>query len=533
MATGRRAISTDNTTAAAYCIACVVLLLACTLVPQAVFAQAPPPGVFSEIQTAVVPRPSAALEPATMRSRVVQVDTQKITAARRGREILKLNLFDDEVVEVQINQVRPTRSGYFISGAPKGVEWGEVRLVVNGPVMVGTVITPEGEYSIRSAGSGRHVIRQIDPSAEPFECEVETTPIAGPAPQPSDLPAISSIDPKPTGAFSSLPAQAEEMPTEDGSEIRVLIVYTSALQAEQGGAAGMQALIDLMIQSANQAFEESGINPRLVLAHAAMVDYVAQGAATDLGRLVRRDDGYMDDVHGLRNEHAADLVHLLTNWGAGFSGVSWPFSSETLVYENSAAFAVTADSRDLTFTHETGHNFGLMHDRYSFGSTYPNTIYPYAFGYVNKRAFEADAPETARWQTIMAYDDRCSDAGFYCPQLLRFSNPDQTYRGDPLGVPASSLSTGPDGPADARTTINNTARWVGSFRSEACMAFSVQLETPFAPVDGGEVILKVDAAPGCLWEATSQADFLTISSGARHAGTAFVNVEVKGITRNS
>ena len=107
MATGRRTLSTDNTTAAAHGIAWVVLLLACALVPQAVFAQAPPPGVFSEIQTAVVPRTAPALEPATMRSRVVQVDTQKITAARRAREILKLNLFDDAVVEVQIKRVRP------------------------------------------------------------------------------------------------------------------------------------------------------------------------------------------------------------------------------------------------------------------------------------------------------------------------------------------------------------------------------------------------------------------------------------------
>ena len=125
-----------------------------------------------------------------MRSRVVQVDTQKITAARRGREILKLNLFDDAVVEVAIKRVRPTRSGYFFSGNPLDKEWGEVRLVVNGSVMVGTVVTPEGKFTIRSGGSGRHVIRKIDPTAERFECELEAAPIAGSVPQPSDVPAI-------------------------------------------------------------------------------------------------------------------------------------------------------------------------------------------------------------------------------------------------------------------------------------------------------------------------------------------------------
>ena len=109
----------------------------CAVLPHATHAQEPPPGVFSEAQTAVIPHTSATMELATVRSRVAQVDTQKITAARRGRDTLKLNLFDDEVVEVRIKRVRPTRTGYFISGTPSGAEWGEVRLVVNGPVMWG------------------------------------------------------------------------------------------------------------------------------------------------------------------------------------------------------------------------------------------------------------------------------------------------------------------------------------------------------------------------------------------------------------
>ena len=457
-----------------------------------------------------------------MRSRVVQVDTQKITAARRGREALKLNLFEDEVVEVEINRVRPTRSGYFISGNPKGMEWGEVRLIVNGPVMVGTVEAPEGKFTIRSGGSGRHVIREIDPSRERFECEVEDAGQYG----PSALPAVSSLDTPSAGAISPTAMQADDIPTEDGSEIRLLVVYTPALQAAQGGPAGMRALIDLFVQSANQAFEDSGINPRIVLAHSAVTDYVAVDARTDLGRLQQPDDGYLDEVHALRNEHAADLVHLLTNVARVAEGIASPLASEDLMHEDYAAFAVTANGQEQTFVHEIGHNFGLMHDRFSFGSTYPQTIFPYAFGYVNKSAFEADAPDTARWRTIMSVQNRCRDAGLRCTRLLRFSNPGQEYMNDPLGVPADSTVTGPDGPSDARTTVNNTARWVGSFRSRACTDFEVRLETPVAPLDGGEVILGVDAAPGCLWEVSSQSDFLTVSSEVISAGSAFVTVQV-------
>lgn len=496
-------------------------LIACALLPLAAVAQAPPAGVFAEVQTLVVPRPSAALEPATVRSRVVQVNTQKITAARRGREILKLNLFDDAVVDIQIKRVRPTRSGYFISGTPKGMEWGEVRLVVNGPVMVGTVGTSEGKFTIRSEGRGRHVIREIDPSKEPFECEV-LTPAQSDIPRSPPERAISSIDLMlPQAASPAI--QASDMPTEDGSEVRVLIVYTPALQAEQGGATGMKALIDLFVQSANQAFEDSGISPRLVLAHSAMVDYVAEDPGTDLFRLQNSYDGYMDEVHTLRNKHAADLVHLLTNPPTRISGIAYLLQHEALDFEF-YGFALSAVDDERVFTHEIGHNFGAAHDRFVMP---PEPIYSFAYGYVNEQALKPDASLDALWYTVMAYPNRCRNAGLDCQQLLRFSNPDQSYMGDPLGVPADSEETGFDGPADTRRTLNNTARWVGSFRSEACTDFDVTPETPVAPVGGGELGLRVDSAPGCVWEGSSQADFLTVSSDAKLSGADVLRLQVE------
>ena len=135
-------------------VGCFATLLVCVMIPRTGHAQAASPGVFSELQTELVPEISVALEPATMRSRVVRVDTQQITAARLGRETLRLNLFDDSAVAVRIDRVRPTRSGYFIAGHPEGMEWGEVRLVVNGPVVVGTAVTPEGKFTIRWGGGG-------------------------------------------------------------------------------------------------------------------------------------------------------------------------------------------------------------------------------------------------------------------------------------------------------------------------------------------------------------------------------------------
>ena len=499
----------------------LAVLLACAVVSSTAMAQAPPFGVFSEVPTAVVSRAGSALEPSTMRSRLVQVDTQKMTAARRGREILRLNLFDDEVVEVDIKRVRPTRTGYFISGKPRGKEWGDVRLAVNGPVVVGTVETPEGRFTIRSIGRGRHVIRQIDSAKEPFECQV-ITPEQSPIPGSPPEQAVSSIDAV-LGQAAPPAIRASSGPTEDGSEVRVLIVYTPALQAEQGGAVGMQALIDLFMHSANQAFEEGGINPRLVLAHSAMVDYVAVHPVTDLERLRDSGDGHMDEVHTLRNLHAADLVHLLTDEPTAVRGVAYQMQREGLSFED-RGFALSATDDERVFTHEIGHNFGAAHDRYV---AFAEPIYPYAYGYVNKSAFERDAPAESRWHTVMAYDDRCDDAGIDCEWLLRFANPDQVHEGDPLGVPADSTETGLNGPSDVRRTVNNTARWVGSFRSEACTEFRVSPETPVAPVGGGEIGINVETTAGCVWDSSTRSDFFSLISASRLAGTDILRIQVE------
>ena len=123
-----------------------------------------------------------------------------------------------------------------------------------------------------------------------------------------------------------------------------------------------------------------------------------------------------------------------------------------------------------TFAHEIGHNSGVNHDRYveydEECDTDPETPcfndFPsaYAYGYVNQLGLLSSTLYEHRWKTMMAYDTQCSEAEVFCPTVMRFSNPDQSWYGDWLGVygttSRSSYSDAAEaarvGPADAART---------------------------------------------------------------------------------
>ena len=410
-------------------------------------------GLFSEVEGD--PPPSPGVD--TLASRLVEIDLGQLSQVTKSPvgpkdpvtgkptepQALVLNLFDDVVLTGIVEHVEPTSSGHSLWGRLDGVGLGTFTLVVNGRVVIGTVRTPDAVYTIRTAGDGTYVISQIDESSLP------------PLGEPLE-PPLSPLSPR------DAPAEADDVPSDDGSEIDVMVVYTPLAKHREGGRAAIEALIDLFVAETNQAYVNSGVTHRIRLVLREEVDYTKDGGSSiALNRLRNGSDGHMDHVHERRDMYGADLVHIVVG-RSDVCGRANFNRGESPAEDEASGFGLTVSwCGGLTFAHELGHNMGLLHDRYELGVPRTGSHY----GYVNQRMFEPGAPESARWRTIMAYSIQCREvAEYYCERIGYFSNPENNYNGDPMGVPADHLSTDVDGPADAVGTLNERREITANFR---------------------------------------------------------------------
>ena len=289
------------------------------------------------------------------------------------------------------------------------------------------------------------------------------------------------------------------------SVIDVAVFYTGEARADEGGTDAIKAKIDEIVAATNMAYADSGVNQTINLVHVREVTYTeSDSLATDLSNLRDPSDGSMDHIHATRDLVWADIVMLLLSEADadGTAGQAFLMIGVSTDHADSAFGVSTVHAGN--FMHELGHIMGLAHDRYAdcehdtSNPQCPARVRPYAYGYVNQEAFESGASSSKRWRTIMSYFNQCEDAGFSCSSSLqRFSNPNQTYRGDPMGVAGTQDTTDLDGPADAARTLNDTRPTVANFRQGR--AVQVSFGTTSATVTEGSAVtvtVQLNAQPG-------------------------------------
>ena len=194
--------------------------------------------------------------------------------------------------------------------------------------------------------------------------------------------------------------------------IDVIVAYTP--KAASHYADIKHELIDLAIEEANESFRQSGLDHiKLRLVYAYQTNYVEKGTHFDHVWRFHDKDGYMDEIHGLRNKYRADVAVLIVDDPNGCG-----LSTRVFASEDDAFSVVHHECAATTYSlaHEIGHLIGARHDLNMDDSKTP---FPYGHGYVNG----------TKWRDIMSYKESCGG----CTRLPVWSGPKVIVNGEPAG----------------------------------------------------------------------------------------------------
>jgi hypothetical protein len=196
--------------------------------------------------------------------------------------------------------------------------------------------------------------------------------------------------------------------------IDVIVAYTKKAASNYGDV--REELVELAIEESNESFRNSGLgHVKLRLVHAYQTSYDETGAGhfDHVWRFADKGDGYVDEVHKLRDKYRADVGILLVDdpSGCGLSTRVYADASEAFSVVHHACAVMT-----YSLGHEVGHLIGARHDRSMDTSTEP---FPYGHGYVH-----------GTWRDIMSYKQSCNG----CPRLPVWSSPNVLVKGEPAGA---------------------------------------------------------------------------------------------------
>jgi len=203
-------------------------------------------------------------------------------------------------------------------------------------------------------------------------------------------------------AKAAAPESKKDVPAAKPMHIVVDAIVAYTKKAAVHYANIEQELVDLSIEETNKSFRLSNLGHiKLRLVHAYQTDYVEEGTHFDhVWRFADKGDGYMDEVHGLRDRYRADVAILIVDDAKG-CGLATRVQADA-----DEAFAVVHyayAAANYTVAHEIGHLIGARHE----------------LSYVNG----------TKWRDIMGFKESCGG----CPRLPVWSSPTVLVNGEPAG----------------------------------------------------------------------------------------------------
>jgi hypothetical protein len=422
------------------------------------------PSMFSpvvEAETSSAPAPAADADdkPADV-AHTVALDLVALSALEPGAEIaLSIPEHGDYRVAYDRTDAGDTDTTTWVGHLK---DYGsEFRVIItSGPNgSVGNILTPSGEILLVDNGRSQWLVDPVRSGISQFEPDhadaigekLPTGAMAGGGTAQGGTSAAAG-----TTTTSGTTGSTSGSSSATATVVDVLVLYTPGFKKRHGSVWATR--ISQLVALGNQAYTDSGVPMRLRLVGTEQIsDSDTTANSTTLSSLAKGTGAYRT-VPALRKKYGADMVTLVRpfymkaqggNCGVGYIG---GYNGSNIAGYGSYAYAVVSDGRDMagtsyyctdyTYTHELGHNMGLMHDRATVTSQGGGAgSHNYAYGHGRSGSFGS----------IMSY---------ISPVIGRFSNPEQSDCG---GSFACGVPVGSAGSAHNALALTNNRSAVSAF----------------------------------------------------------------------
>lgn len=429
------------------------------------------------VQPADADRLTAALRPPAAAVRYVRINRELIEGksspfwqpGATGRLELPLPEGGSATVVIESSEslgVRRFTSVGSLAGRPES----RAIFAYNEGFLHGHIEDPDlGTFELRAASDEVEQYYKVDPELLKA-CGGTLRPVI-------DAEAIAEVERRRQAASSLTPAvsdgSTEVRPAEAatvGANVRIdlMMLYTQAVLSTMTGdarTAAIQSACDAGVAQLNDDLARSLAQSRIRLVRIAQTTYAGDELTTDaanwqstlLTRVSGTTDGFMDEIHALRDSSGADLVCLLQQrFDTQSAGIAWTMTVGEFDHTTNPLYGFSVVQYNYmtvehVFAHEVGHNLGCTHNREDANG---QGAYAYSYGY------RFTAANGTRYRDIMSYD---ATPGYRF--LAYFSSPlvTPTDRGLSIGSPVGIVA-GQSGESDCARSIDQVSFEASTFR---------------------------------------------------------------------